>query len=161
MLTSYIFNNQQWKSTNKLILIYRILSVLISSSALFARWYSQPISHWNLPTVSAFPPRRFQTQAFKQVKYFKSSGRDGKTTAEVIRKHVVFRQSLQFWEANKETTKGFSVSHSSSSPPKPAQLSFCWLPPQSFVEGGLNVFLCTYRVTSQTTEVTMLCCFSQ
>lgn len=71
----------------------------------------------------------FKPKSFSKLNILNPKGRGGRAE---IRKHAVFKQSLQFQGANNTTTKGFSVLHSSPSPPGTVWVSACWLPPKQF-----------------------------
>lgn len=108
---SCALNDQWWKLNNKCVLIYNtlIFSVPLSSTALLPHWYFQPILHLHSPAISGFPPGGFHTQVFKlSILYSREGGSRSHQEARRIPK-----QALQFPEASKGTTKGFSVSHSS------------------------------------------------
>lgn len=95
--------------TNVFWFITLIFSVPLSSTALLPHWYFQPILHLHSPAISGFPPGGFHTQVFKlSILYSREGGSRSHQDARRIPK-----QALQFQEASKGTTKGFSVSHSS------------------------------------------------
>lgn len=108
---SRALNNQWWKLNNKCVLIYNtlIFSVPLSSTALLPHWYFQPILHLHSPAISWFPPGGFHTQVFKLS--ILNSREGGSRSHQEARR--IPKQALQFQEASKGTTKGFSVSHSS------------------------------------------------
>lgn len=86
-----------------------IFSVPLSSTALLPHWYFQPILHLHSPAISGFPPGGFHTQVFKLS--ILNSREGGSRSHQEARR--IPKQALQFQEASKGTTKGFSVSHSS------------------------------------------------
>lgn len=108
---SRALNNQWRKLNNKCVLIYNtlIFSVPLSSTALLPHWYFQPILHLHSPAISGFPPGGFHTQVFKLS--ILNSREGGSRSHQEARR--IPKQALQFQEASKGTTKGFSVSHSS------------------------------------------------
>lgn len=108
---SCALNDQWWKLNNKCVLIYNtlIFSVPLSSTALLPHWYFQPILHLHSPAISGFPPGGFHTQVFKLS--ILNSREGGSRSHQEARR--IPKQALQFPEASKGTTKGFSVSHSS------------------------------------------------
>lgn len=111
---------------------FRVLSFLVYCSAplhcsptsTYNQFYTWTCQQSVLSHLGDFKPR-----SFSKLNILNPGGRGGRVE---IRRDCLNTACFLFQEANNTTTKGFSVFHSSPSPPGTVWVSACWLPPQQF-----------------------------